>query len=279
MARRRATLVFNPNAGSWDWEDAIRAFSAFWQHRGWSISFTDTIMAPVPLGTANSFAKELGIPIGSRTRRDWILDTLQALADGDVRRMDLGLCSNGRYWLLWAGMGLDGWIIDHIEPRSRLFKRFGAVGYGLKSFVLLPGFQGVSGTVCVDGQSVEGDFLMVNVSNCRFYAGGEIELNRGAVLDDGLFEIWIFKGRYWLPLLRHIAKLALGRHRRDPDVYLLSGRSVSVETTRPTPFHLDAEPAGTTPFSCEVKQGALRLLTPHGTRPGLFAQPGISLSG
>ena len=51
---------------------------------------TDTMMAPLPVGTANSFAKELGIPLPGFLDKQRLLEAARVLANGRVYSMDLG---------------------------------------------------------------------------------------------------------------------------------------------------------------------------------------------
>ena len=238
---------------------------------------TDVIMAPLPVGTANSFAKEIGLPVRSLLQENRLLAVSEVLATGRVYEMDLGRCDDGRYWLLWASTGADGFIIDQIEPRSRRFKRLGTVGYAAKFLFFLPSFTGIHGRVTVDDQVVEGDFLQVMVSNCQRYAGGEFILNRRGQLDDGLFEVWIVRGKRWPMLVRYTIEVALDSHDLDPNIDVLAGTRVVVETDEPAPYHLDAEPAGKTPLACTLQPGALRILAPATTPTPLFKRAGVPL--
>lgn len=239
---------------------------------------SQTIMAPLPMGTGNSFAKELKMPRRGPLNPDGLLEASQSLCRGRVQKMDLGrFTDNGRYYLLWASAGIDSYLVDQIEPRSKLSKRLGASGYLLQSFLILPGYTSMAARVEVDGRIIHGKFLMVTVSNCRLYAGGELMLSPAAQLDDGQLEVWLFRGRGMPAAMQYALKVALGRHSLDPRTTMLTGRRVSVQTSEPSPFHCDGDPAGSTPFSCELVPGALRLLAPDTTPPGLFHRPGKAL--
>ena len=241
------------------------------------LAHSQTIMAPLPVGTANILAKELAIPTPSVLRPDWWTQMLVTLANGRVQEMDLGLNDSGRHWMLWASTGVDGFVIDQIEPRTPKAKRFGMVGYAAKVAWLIPTFKGISGQVTVDDRVVSGDFLMVNVSNCRRYGAGDFNLNRGGVLDDGLFEVLILRGRSWPMLLRYSIMIGLGGHAFDPNIERIQARRVNIETVSPAPYHLDAEPAGLTPLACAIQPGALRILVPNTAPAGLFEKPGVAL--
>lgn len=238
---------------------------------------SNTVMAPLPVGTANSFAKEIGLPVRGILLEDRLLEVSDVLAGGRIQQMDLGFC-DGRHWLLWASTGADGFVIDQIEPRSRSFKRLGTVGYAAKFAWFLPSFRGIQGVVTVDGERFEGDFLMVMVSNCQRYAGGEFVLNRQGRLDDGLFEVWIVRGKRWPTLVRYTIEVALDTHEVNPNIHVIAARDVQVETSTPAPYHLDAEPAGTTPMRCEIRPAALHVLVPQELPARLFHRPGSALA-
>ena len=72
----------------------------------------------LPGGTGNVWAKELGLPTRSPLHRLPLLDSVEALVVGSTRRIDLGK-ANGRYFLQWAGLGLDAEVTYAMEPRTR----------------------------------------------------------------------------------------------------------------------------------------------------------------
>jgi YegS/Rv2252/BmrU family lipid kinase len=239
---------------------------------------TETVLAPLPVGTANSFAKELGLPRPNLLNQSWLLEVSRSLALGRVQRMDVGQSDNGRYWLLWASTGWDGFVVRQIEPRPRWFKRLGVAGYLTKVLYYLPRFTGLHAAITVDDQVFRGDYLLVNVSNCRMWAGGELRLNRQAVLDDGLFEVWLFRGRNWPTIFAYTFDISRDQHHRNPQVKVLRARYVAVHTDPAAHYHMDGEPAADTPFACRVVPRALRLLVPESAPADLFSSPGERLA-
>ena len=244
---------------------------------------TASVMAPMPIGTANSFAKELGLPRPNVLYPDYLLDVSKALLHGRVQAMDVGYVEPqgdqpGRYWMLWASTGIDGFVVNQIEPRPRWFKRLGPAGYLARALSFLPAFEGVQATVTVDDQTLEGDFLLLNVSNCRMWLGGELRLNQEAVLDDGVFELWLFRGKHWPRLFSYGLEITRKEHLNNPNVTVLRAQRVRIATTPAMPYHLDGEPAGETPFMTSLRSGALFLLAPDTTPTGLFTLPGQPLA-
>jgi YegS/Rv2252/BmrU family lipid kinase len=238
---------------------------------------TPTVLAPLPVGTANSFARELGLARPNLLQPHWLLEVSAALARGRVQRMDVGRCADGRYWLLWASAGVDGFMVRQIEPRPLWFKRLGPAGYAAKALLVLPQFHGVEATVTVDDRTLEGDYLLLNISNCRMFAGGELRLNHAGVLDDGQFEVWLFRGRDWPTVLSYIMDISRAQHLQHRNVTRLRGQKITVQTARPVDYHLDGEPAGQTPLNTTLVPAALRLLVPDTAPPGLFSRPGLRL--
>ena len=242
------------------------------------IAHSETVLAILPVGTANSFAKELGMLRPNALDPDWLLSASAALMRGAVQHMDVMRCDSGRYWLLWAGVGVDGNVVNYTEPRPPLFKRMGLPGYVVQAAPHVLGFEGVNARVTVDGQAFEGDFVLINASNCRLFIGSLLHLNPQGVLDDGEIEIWLFEGRGLLTLAQHILNISREQHHGAPGVKYLRGRSFAVETTPPAPYQLDGEPAGATPFACHVEKHAVRILTPNTTAARqLFGLPGEPL--
>jgi YegS/Rv2252/BmrU family lipid kinase len=235
---------------------------------------SETVLATLPVGTSNSFARELGLPRPNLLNPQWLLDVSASLVRGRVQRVDIGENHSGRHWMLWASTGFDGYVVSHIEPRPRWFKRLGPAGYFAKALSIVPRFTGIHAVVSVDGRTFDGDFLLVNVSNCRTFAGGEVRLNSDGVLDDGAFEIWLFRGRHWPELLGYAVDVTLENHFRNPQVENIRGRHVTVESDPSMDYHLDGEPVGLTPFACELEPLALRLLVPEAAPLDLFSVPG-----
>jgi len=238
---------------------------------------TPTVLAPLPAGTTNCLTRDLALPTPDDDGPQWLLEASERLLAGVVQAMDVGECSNGRSFLLWAAVGVDSRIVERVEPRSRLLKRFGIAGYVAKAALPFLLYQGRRMRVSVDHETVEGDMLAVIVSNTRLYAGGLFNLSPQSVFDDGKLDIWMLRGRFSPHMLLHSAFIMSGRHARRPDVIHLAGRHVIIETETPQSFHLDGELNRSTPITCTVEPGFLRILTPQGAPADLFERAGVGL--
>lgn len=248
------------------------------------LAHSPTLMAPLPAGTANSFAKELLMPRPGVFYRQGqgLLDAVDALAAGRVQAMDLGYTpgvkGNGRYWLLWAGVGADGYLVDQVEPRPKWSKRLGTVGYMLQGLFILPTIPSFQATVTVDDQEYTGEYLLILCSNARRYVGGMVELSAEARLDDGLIEVWLLPAGSTARLAQYAVQAKSGRLKANADVTKVTGSQVTIRTTPHMPCQTDGDKSGDTPLHIQVRPRALNLLVPSTAPADLFSLPGVPLA-
>ncbi len=238
---------------------------------------TDVTLAPLPVGTANVLAQEIGLRKPNLLAANWMTDVSESLARGRIQHMDVGQNSTGRYWLLQTGTGIDGYIVNQIEPRPQWSKRLGKFGYLITSLPHLSEFRSPHAVVTVDGETFEGEFLMVTAANTRTFFGGELNLNQAGVFDDGQFEVWIFSGREWPRLAAYALNVVLEQEGQDPGITLATGSSMEIRCEPALPYHVDGEPVGDTPYSCRLVKQALSILVPDSVPEGLFSRPGEAL--
>ena len=219
-----------------------------------------------PIGTTNVWALQMGIPPLWPLRQHSLLEAAKVLAEGHIRRVDLGQV-NGRYFLLWAGVGLDAKITEEVEPEAK--KRLGALAFVIASIVVAKEFAGTKVQVTIDGCEVNRRAILIVASNAQLYAG-IVRLAAQARLDDGLLDVLIFKGQGFPAMLRHVFSVLTSRHLRDPQVEYYQARRVKISATKPLSVHADDEPFTTTPVEIGVVPQALRVVVPQALPPGLF---------
>ncbi|GIK73460.1 MAG: diacylglycerol kinase [Chloroflexota bacterium] len=239
---------------------------------------SQTVLAVLPAGTTNCFARDLGLPAPNGANPYWLLEASERLMAGSVHAVDVGECSNGGSFILWAAVGVDSRIVEGVEPRSRLLKRFGMAGYIAKATLPFLLHQGEKMRVSVDDEVVEEEMLAVVVSNSRLYAGGLFNLSPESVLDDGRFDVWMLCGRYSPQMLAHSLFIMAGRHGARENILKRSGSRVLIETSTAQPFHLDGELNRFTPIEIALEPGFLRILAPQGAPADLFVNGGCSLT-
>jgi YegS/Rv2252/BmrU family lipid kinase len=233
---------------------------------------SQTALGLLPVGTANVLAKQLGISAHALTHPLHLRETVAGMVQGTIRPVDVGQIvgqAGDRYFLCWAGVGLDAQVTTRMEPRSRLTKRLGVLPYAIAAVMVARDFRGVKTRISLDGDVVHSRTLLILASNIRQY-GGVFNIARDARMDDGLLDVFVFKGLGFSYTMRHLLKVATQRHFQDPQVVYRQTRRVEVQTEWEVPVHVDGDPIATTPITLQVVPRALRVLVPPSASPSLF---------
>jgi diacylglycerol kinase (ATP) len=209
---------------------------------------TDTALAILPLGSVMNIARSLGLP------RD-VHDAAGIVADGEIHAMDVGSTGRGPFYEVGsvgmnAAMFREAQRFDDGDPWSILRTIWVALRYRPARMELR-----------LDDRVVRTRALIVTVANGP-YMGIGMSVAPDARLDDGLFDVRVFRGFSKWELLRHLGSIAFGRHRYDPHVSTYRSRRVEVTSARPLPCRADSHDLGTTPMTFEVRPAALRVVIP-----------------
>ena len=207
-------------------------------------------VAVLPMGTANVLASDLRLP-----RR--VPDLLRTIAAGRTVDIDTARV-NGRLSFLVVGVGFDGEIVRDVERRRRgpITKAF----YVTSVLRCLWHNRPPELRVWVDGESVPGLWGWVLVSNLVGY-GGILKLSPERVLDDGLYEVYLFPRGTRRALLKYGLLGLLGRL-PGRSCKMVRARRVRVESDRPVPYEVDGDFGGETPIEFEVAPERHRLIVP-----------------
>lgn len=307
----KGIIVYNPTAGPWDMQREMQHMQRALKRAGWTLDLvtthergdtqkaarqaaeqrldavwvaggdgtineavnglvgSETALAVLPAGTGNIWARQLHLPIIGLTTPLHVRAAAVAQARGCIRRIDVGAL-NDRYFLLWGSIGFDAEVTRELEPRDRTTKRLGALPYAIAAIMLARHFSGVRTRIVVDGKVIRGRTILAVASNVQMY--GYFQLARQARLDDGLLDVFVFRGLGFSYIIEHALKVFSGRHLRDPKVVQLQARQMTVWTEEPMPTQVDGDPLGMTPASLRVVPRALRILVPPQAPASLFCQ-------
>ncbi|HEY7350354.1 MAG TPA: diacylglycerol kinase family protein [Ktedonobacterales bacterium] len=220
---------------------------------------TDVALGVLPMGTMNVWAREVGIPLN-------LPGALQVLIDGEQRRMDLGT-ANGRYFLLFAGIGADGKITSMIE--HHFLKRLGLFSYIIAGAVVGLGPLDFHMRLRVDGRSFRTRASLIIIGNTRLY-GGLMTFTNQAYGDDGMLDMCIVRRQGLLGRLRVVLNAFRKRYPLGARVSYERFRTLTIDSPVPIPIEVDGEPAGTLPTVFRVAPQMLTVIVPRDTPAGLF---------
>ena len=230
---------------------------------------SEVAVGVLPAGTGNEWAKGLGLPRRSPIVWQPLVQSVKALLAGSVRRIDIG-CANGRYFLQWCGIGLDAEVTYAVEPRTRVQRRLGAVGYVAKGLGVAATLAGTRTRITIDGERIYRRCVLVVISNSPNYGG--VRMSMGARVDDGLLDVDVFAGNGFAASMRTFFSVVTGLHVHDPRHTVYRGRTIHVETDKPMAVHVDSEPFSWTPLECEVLPRSLSMMVPQHTSAHLFSE-------
>lgn len=216
----------------------------------------DTVLGLLPLGTANDFARTLGIP-------PEVEAACRTIAEGKVVDVDLGLVG-GNYYVNVASVGLGVEATRSVSPWIK--KTAGALAYPtatIKAFFQHQPFSARLSFPDGDHEAVEYDrLLQVAVGNGRFYGGGMVVAPDSGI-DDTTLDV------YAIELGRHRDLFGVARYLRSGDFvrndlvsHYRTGR-VHLETEPRLPLNVDGEVVAQTPQPFSVARNALKVLVPQ----------------
>jgi diacylglycerol kinase (ATP) len=215
----------------------------------------NVILGLLPLGTANDFARTLGIPAE-------VYKACETIAKGKIVDVDLGLAGDN-YYVNVASVGLSVGVTRALT--SGLKRRIGALAYptaAIRAFLSHEPFAARLTFPEGDHEPVEhGRLLQVAVGNGRFYGGGMVVAPQSGIDDRNLDIYAIEMGRH-RDLIGAARYLKSGDFIRNESVSQYRTERVRLETDPELPINIDGEVVARTPQDFSVAHNALRVLVP-----------------
>jgi diacylglycerol kinase (ATP) len=231
-----------------------------------ALAGSETALGVLPGGTANVWAREVGIPLD-------IIGAREVLVHGQTRCIDLGR-ANERYFLLMTGIGLDGEVTQAVEKKP--LKRLGALAYLLIGAWLGLGYPSFRAFLQTDGRVVKVNALQIIIGNTQLYAGA-VKYTWQAKCDDGLLDICIVHNRDMWGRVIVFLDFIFHREQRRQWVYYVTCKTVKLRTRPAIAMQIDGDPAGYTqkgypPVTFTVAPQALKVIVPQRAPKELFSR-------
>ena len=211
----------------------------------------DVIFALLPLGTANSFARTLEIPLE--------LDgAINVIANGEARRIDLASI-DGDYFLNAAALGLAPLVAESV-PKG-LKKGLGRLGYLLWAGWSAANFNAFRLHVDDGRREYRLWATEVRVANGRFHGG--VELIESADIESGHIVVQAVEGRSVLKLGWSYLASILKHPGRHEAVREFRGKRMRISTSPKMRVSIDGEVGPETPFDACVVPDAITVAAPR----------------
>ena len=206
----------------------------------------------LPLGSGNDFIRS----VSSLNNFDSVVT---GLASSEKRVLDLGLIDDGCFANI-ASVGFDAEIVKNAQKFKNipLLRKF---SYILSIFYTLFTYKGIPLKMTVDGEVIEGGFLLVAVANGRFYGGG-IEIAPTAVIDDGIFDVIYAPAMSRLKVLTILPRLLNGSHLNHKLVKRVQAKNVTIESDTEFLRNTDGDLAPAKRTEISIKPSGLTVILP-----------------
>jgi len=210
----------------------------------------DVMLGVLPLGTANSFARSLGIPLN-------IEGAIEVIRTGRPRRIDLGMIDND-YYANCAAMGISPKIAETVpHGLKRMAGRLGYLGWAAYQFLRFRPFTLI---VEQDGKRERLRVVEVRISNGPYHGG--TELVEAAAVDSGEIVVQAVCGHVKRRLIVNWAASVLRSEYRKEKVRDFRGREIKLTTIPPLPISIDGEVLARTPVTARIAPGIIEVIAP-----------------
>jgi diacylglycerol kinase (ATP) len=236
---------------------------------------TNVALAIIPLGTANSLAHDLRLPLSPA---DAALAALTAkprrIAVGRIEYQDFAGNRSMRYFTITVGIGVDAHLFYKLDPSAK--RRFGMAAYCAKATLLWLTHRMEKFGVEITEEFAEkrqsrqaevSQLLAVRIGN---FGGVLRELAPGASLERDDLRLVLFHTRSRVAYLRYVLRGLFGTNWKVPGIELVHSTGAvcrevgsSDSGTKPCIFvEADGELLGTLPAEISVVRDAVILLMP-----------------
>jgi diacylglycerol kinase (ATP) len=213
----------------------------------------DTVLCPVPAGTANELCRALGhLEHPSHAFAAAAGTGMRAVDLLRVRCVDLEGRPVERFGYLIVSLGAAA-TISHRTSRSRWLKKLGEVAYLLMTPVVTLGYRHRDVAIAVDGGPRRTRRLFTAMVANTENGGGGMKLMPGAKFDDGVLDLIEMGDISRLGVLLGVMpKLYSGAHIGHPKVRVSQGASFRFDSDVDTLVDLDGETVGRLPLEVSV---------------------------
>lgn len=214
----------------------------------------DAVLGVLPLGTANSFARSLGIPqdLGG---------AIEMLGNGRVADVDLGRIDD-HYFTNAAAIGLPALIGETVPHGLKaVLGRVGYLGWAAYQLARLKPFEC---TLIENGRERRFSALEVRISNGSYLGG--LEVAEEASVNSRDLTIQIVTGRSGWTLAKSWLLSAVGRGGGET-LESLRTKGLRIVTDPPMSVSVDGEVLTDTPIDVSVARQVLKVMVPADATP------------
>jgi diacylglycerol kinase (ATP) len=227
---------------------------------------TGTPLGIIPLGTANTLAHDLGVPLNHVAAAKAALSAKpRRIAVGRVQYTDFTGNAGERYFTVAVGIGVDAHLFYKLNATAKRHLGMAAYYWKATHLWLTYPLDRFRADVSSQGQTRELDVSQVLAVRIRFFGGVLRELAPGASLERNDLRLVLFHTQSRFTYLRYIFRGLFATNWTGKGIELANAALVRCRALSPGHrvfVEADGELIGTLPAEVSIQPDALTLLCP-----------------
>ncbi len=204
----------------------------------------------IPVGSGNSFAKDLNIFT--------MEDGINAIVRDKPKSVDVCSFSQDKKKFYFVNLTGLGFVTD-VAKTAQKFKILKDLSYLIGVFYRTLNLKSYYMELTIDGKTIEGENCFVEFCNSKF-TGGDMMMAPDAKIDDGFMDIIIAGNLTRSSLIRTLPKIFKGTHIEHPHVKYIQAKTASIKTWPKKTMLPDGEIFGATPSEINVHHKMVKYL-------------------
>jgi lipid kinase YegS len=213
---------------------------------------SDVPLGIIPLGTANDFARQVGIPDDP----DHAMDVVLRRAPRTIDTAEL----NGRRFLNVSSGGVAAEATAETPAEAK--EQLGPLAYLITGMRKLADLAPRAARITAPGVDLQSEFLFFAVGNARITGGGT-RITPRALVTDGLLDLCIIEAMPRGDFAKLLLRIKKGEHLGEERVRYFQVPSVTIAADCPVTVNVDGESSEATTLSYRVRPSDLRIHVPH----------------
>lgn len=202
----------------------------------------------IPVGTANDFAKFIGMPLD-------IIECVNQILNSKSTYVDLGKV-NDKYFVNVLSTGLFTDVSQKTD--TNLKNTIGKLAYYLKGLEQLPNFRSLSVKITANGKVYNTHMYLMLVFNGQ--TAGNFKLATKADITDGYLDVVVFKACHIPELIPLFISVIKGEHLEDSRIEYIKTKEVLIESTEDIVTDIDGEKGPEFPLKVTCVKNGLKVL-------------------
>ncbi len=204
----------------------------------------------IPMGSANGFAYNMGVPLNAEK-------ALSMIMDGRTKNIDV-LKVNDKYSIHLCDLGINARVVKRFEKEGA----HGFWGYGKQVFAeLWTNNPTIHYELTANGSKTASKAEMIVATNMCCYGTGA-NINPTGNMQDGMFETIILKPYPWWMIFSLIVSSFVGKLHKMKNIKIMASSKVQFKFSRPIDLNIDGEIDDNVKYlHLEVLPAALKVIT------------------